>query len=364
MLHHQSLSPRSTSMVIDLNMPIGVAHHVSSSSASSTGTGPVQLGDCFSPTMSFTTDRTDFDLLATAANLFSTEDSNDAANQNITEHDCGSSDKDLNSLLFSTEFTPFLEGTLSSQTLAHFASGHINQVPLSVPSLELPHDPGSHTTVQHSCFTRALRSLEKLSSDSCLGRPGVPPTAAGIIANNEAVMESLGSMLECSCSEDGYLLYLAALIMSKALDSYAYVARQSVCFPQLESSSSSHAHTKSCESTNSSSNPNAPKILANNTSGRQESIDHGGAESARITAQLVLGELYLVRRLIAKLSSKLKGRAAEVEEDLRATGMQLENNNFVRTKACLLTVGDHFAEALSRRLKALSLDISHHLRAA
>lgn len=112
---------------------------------------------------------------------------------------------------------------------------------------------------------------------SSSGRPS-PCRLNGSFADSEHAIESIDTMLQCPCAQDGYLLALMSLIVFKALAWYENAARQ----------------------------PPGRADPADNI-GKAGGLDDGNHQS-RLAAQSVLGKLYRVQGLINTISQRLKAR--------------------------------------------------------
>lgn len=187
------------------------------------------------------------------------------------------------------------------------------------------------------CMTWATQGIEKATAT---------PTFQATIARNETTIEAVGAMLNCpSCSKDSYLLAVMSLMIFRLLGWYAAVARQTA---------SLHGSPQ-CRSRQPS-----PPALVLETPGVVGSYHLDGADSPRMTAQLVLGELHRVRRLVDQLSSKLKmqaaknGRGAETPES-----MELDNEMVLPLSAMMY---DQLDVDMRKRLKALSFEMIDRLK--
>lgn len=110
------------------------------------------------------------------------------------------------------------------------------------------------------CLMRALELLRKLfpaPSASCriakkdaFDNRNQNPTVQAVIAENESTISALNDMLECPCSEDGYLLAIISLVVFKVMGWYAAAAGRApaneddgeVSVPTGRSSRSSSVH--------------------------------------------------------------------------------------------------------------------------
>jgi Aflatoxin regulatory protein/Fungal Zn(2)-Cys(6) binuclear cluster domain len=208
-----------------------------------------------------------------------------------------------------------------------------------------------------SCLVQALGFMKQLfpsSSNACmtwatqgLDKATAIPTIQAVIAQNEATIEAVSTMLKCSCSQDGYLLAVMSLIIFKVLGWYAAVARKT---PSLQGPQTCHSRQSSP----------SEQVLQNPTVVGSYCLD--GADSARMAAQLVLSELHRVRRLVDQLSLKLKvqaankgrGGGAETPESL-----DLDNEMTLPLSAVMY---DQLDVDLRKRLRALSWEMIDRLR--
>jgi plasmid stability protein len=208
-----------------------------------------------------------------------------------------------------------------------------------------------------SCLVQALGFMKQLfpsSSNACmtwatqgLDKATAIPTIQAVIAQNEATIEAVGTMLKCSCSQDGYLLAVMSLIIFKVLGWYAAVARKT----------SSLQGPQACRSRQSSP---SEQVLQNPTVVGSYCLD--GADSARMAAQLVLSELHRVRRLVDQLSSKLKVQAAKKGRGGGAEApesLDLDNEMTLPLSAVMY---DQLDVDLRKRLRALSWEMIDRLR--
>ncbi|MCJ1400480.1 hypothetical protein MMC11_003686 [Xylographa trunciseda] len=181
------------------------------------------------------------------------------------------------------------------------------------------------------------------------------PTIQAVIAQNEQTVNAVSRMLQCSCSQDGYLLAIVSLIVFKVLGWYAAAARK---IPSSDDTSSSVQNQWTSDFRH---RPHAEQVLHNPATVGSYGLD--GEDSARMAAQLVLGKLHCVQRLVNQLSTKLKvqaaknGGGADTPDSLGYESADSETP--VPFSALTL---DQLEVDLRRRLKALSLDIREGLR--
>lgn len=213
----------------------------------------------------------------------------------------------------------------------------------------------------NSCLVQALRSLEHVSSvpRGGLEAPGhsTTPATKTIIAQTQLAVQSVGSMLRCACANDAYLLVIIPLLLFKVLDLYAAVARTQALAPDTSAA--------------------PPSASPTTYRAASDQLRHGEAnaslvsyhevkciESARTAAQLVLRELYLVRRVVEQLSTKLKEKttvATTGSNGVNASGRLQEENGLSAVFSAALQ-SQLVADALSSRVRALSTEIISQLK--
>ena len=209
-----------------------------------------------------------------------------------------------------------------------------------------------------SCLIQALGSMKQLfssPSNPCMtwatqsfDNATAMSTIQAVIARTEATIEAVSTMLQCSCSQDAYLLSVISLIIFKVLGWYAAVARKN---PSLQ-----NPH-QSCH-------PRQPppfELARQNDTIVGSSYCLDGADSARMTAQLILNELHRVRQLIDQLLSKLKVQAAKKGRRGVETpeSMDLDNGMAWSLSAVMY---DQLDNDLRKRLRALSCEMLDRLR--
>ena len=197
-----------------------------------------------------------------------------------------------------------------------------------------------------TCTTSSIQGFDK--------HTGIP-TIQAVIAQNEQTTDAISSMLQCSCSQDGYLLAIISLIIFKVLGWYAAAARQT------PSSGDDSRSAQSQWTSNFRHPPHAEQVLQDPATVGSYRLD--GEDSARMAAQLVLSKLHCVQRLVNQLSTKLKvqaaknGMGADTPDSLDYESADSETS--VPFSAVTL---DQLEVDLRKRLMALSLDIREGLR--
>ncbi|KAI0192439.1 hypothetical protein F4808DRAFT_465116 [Astrocystis sublimbata] len=153
------------------------------------------------------------------------------------------------------------------------------------------------------CLSKLLGALEKLLRDrsrsrrlsknvddlttstrNCLG--GSTKTQL-VVVDNQQVINSLRSVLQCPCEKDDYMLTLLAMIVTKLLSRYSEVVPG-----VLRNEGASKARSSLL-----ASKPVLPQQPGHG------SVGHGGVE--RLAAQKILSELHRVQRLINELCPQL-----------------------------------------------------------
>ncbi|KAF2723089.1 hypothetical protein K431DRAFT_283253 [Polychaeton citri CBS 116435] len=296
-------------------------------SSVSTATVP-DLNDYFTSSASFTSKMAD-------ANMFGTDlfpDVMYSGSSNASE-------------VLSDPFPSFEDTVSDLFTLCMPDSAPKNSI---FPSVEGQNYQGTRTTKPpHSCLVRALGFMEQLSPASCLGQTAALPTVKAVIAQNEGTIEAVSKMLDCTCSQDGYLLAVMSLIIFKILGWYAAAACQKP--------SSQHSQA-------SSSRQSSPSEQMLRTPSVAGSYRLHGDDSSRTAAQLVLIELHRVRRLIDQVSSRLKSLAVKRdggEEPEVSGGLDFVSDMSLPFSA---TMYNQLDAALVTRLRALSLEMIDRLR--
>jgi len=194
------------------------------------------------------------------------------------------------------------------------------------------------------------------------------PEAQAIVANNQQTVEVVSNILQCQCSQDGYLLTILALVVSKVLDWYEALGRE------LPNSSSSAVSLAGAESLGRDGNSS----LSTPSSGhRSDVVVHqhhrpdycaDGEDLERMAAQRILSQLHRVQRVVNQLSPKLKSQgttrkdATTVDSQLSLVG-QMSGGGTTTSPFSAPTL-DHIEADLRKRLRGLSIEIIDMLRHA
>ncbi|KAE9364954.1 hypothetical protein N431DRAFT_386913 [Stipitochalara longipes BDJ] len=236
--------------------------------------------------------------------------------------------------LLGSAFTPEKSNSeFSSQTLSFFADiGHgkkdspgsnppvsfFENAPTEAPSLPnsratAPNEAqGSRTVGSDSCCVfQAMDLMRQTFPDSwtsCKSSEAIesingPPTAQNALATNQKTIEVVSEILECSCSQDSFMLAIISLITFKMLNWYAAAARQGPLWRKNSSESSDSSQSFPWDHQMSPG-----QVLSD--SGTTDSMGLEGEDPAYMLAQRVLSELHCVQRLVNQLSMKLREQVA------------------------------------------------------
>lgn len=218
------------------------------------------------------------------------------------------------------------------------------------------------------CLIRALDLLKQLfpnASTACTRSSGQGyenaasqlPAIQSVVAENERTIEAISNMLQCPCSQDDYLLAIMSLIVFKVLGWYAAAARNAPVTDDSHSPSKSHPDQRRQSSCHSE------QVLQFPTVAGSYCID--GEDQGRMAAQLILGELHRVQRLVNLLSQRLKRhgmRNGTVGVPNGAADGQDTLSDGGSTSPFSATMLDHLEADLRKRLRTLSLEIVDMLR--
>lgn len=275
---------------------------------------------------------------------------------------------DTNTLSASNLFSPFMDSSTSDfghlfDSYGTFESSLSDLANISNPCspLNFREQPAQCTEDQvdykctnasdssNFCLSRALDLMKDLfPSSACQGAENncMPPSIKTVISKNEKAIEVVTLMVQCSCSQDGYLLAIISLIVFKVLAWYAAAA-----------AAPTRRHTSR------SSHPSSEQVLHGQDSAVVGSYYIDGENSSRMAAQVVLSELHRVQNLINQLSAKLKHHSVK-----HSGGADTPNSLGFSTLVTEPTVPlSHVMMAqlevdLRRKLKTLSLELVEGLR--
>ena len=266
-----------------------------------------------------------------------------------------------------------------------FLSPSEHQPPHLVPSHQSSSGPGqlaSQDLASESdcgCQPRALELLKQLC-------PGVPahctawpsqgtekkPRPTGlrliqsVIAGNEHTIESIGKMLPCPCSQDGFLLATISLAVFKVMGRYEAAAREPSTPPGCGSRVGS---VDSVADDSMDQHPDSSMGSSGVISRHYINVE----DSDRLAPQLVLRELYRVQRLVNGLSKRLKNMAGlDMRHDAALQNTQSRNGGQDILMGSLADSALPFSAPffcqvesdLRKRLRALSTEVADLLRRA
>lgn len=206
------------------------------------------------------------------------------------------------------------------------------------------------------CFAQALGLMKQLSV------PVTEGTIQGVIARNELAIEALDSMLQCSCSRDGYLLAIMGLLLSKLLDRYTLMARSTLSSSDNGAEGGGHGASPTACSTTQEIPPsqNTAGIPKTNNASKYRLE---GADSSRMAAQLIMGELHRLKRLVDKLSITLKSVELENERDGAGAADDVSNKDCGDVMQNMTPpFPSDLHVKLDRKLRALSTGLIQTLR--
>ncbi|KAI0434442.1 hypothetical protein F5Y09DRAFT_356718 [Xylaria sp. FL1042] len=193
----------------------------------------------------------------------------------------------------------------------------------------------------NSCLERALGLMQRMTPINRTQEGSTSTTVQDIIDKNKLALEAVGTMMQCSCSGDGYLLAVASLIILKVLSRYNAVSRN---IP-LTTNCPQHP-SLSKRSLSVGSQHNAGCIIVGNHCFQ-------GEDQGRMKAQLVLGELHRVQSLVNQLCFKLKSLAAKTRES-RPNACHMKEDEMPSISALVI---DQVGADLRKRLQWLSRNI-------
>ncbi|CAD6579602.1 MAG: hypothetical protein ASARMPREDX12_009307 [Alectoria sarmentosa] len=200
-----------------------------------------------------------------------------------------------------------------------------------------------------SC-TRSRRQSLKNTTSQLL-------TLQSVVTENEQTIEEISNMLQCPCSQDGYLLAIMPLVVFKVLDWYAAAARETPVVDYSRSPSKSRPDNRRNSSCHSEQVLQFPTVVGSYC------ID--GEDQGRMAAQLVLSELHRVQRLVNLLSQRIKShgmRNGTVGAPNSTTDGQDTLPDGESTSPFSATMLDQLEADLRKRLRTLSLEIVDMLR--
>lgn len=248
------------------------------------------------------------------------------------------------------------EDNVQNSPLTKLSFGHSNLTSLSPSSWNSQTSADENVNLSSApqitcfCLMEALDILKSLSSSKASS--DIPSTswssldsisdsmAQSVVKENKQAIETVSTMLQCSCMKDGYLLTILSMTMFKILRRYTEAVRKR----SLEAIEGHWSNIKSA--------------------------DHDNI--GRFSAQSILGELHGVRRLINLLLPRLKFNEGEIGG---INGMALGRGNYQRDSNSAsfsrngataapfsTTILDQIGTDLHKALRASSLEIITILR--
>ncbi|KAI4159433.1 MAG: hypothetical protein LQ342_006603 [Letrouitia transgressa] len=257
------------------------------------------------------------------------------------------------------------EDTLSDPLAFSTPSSKLNSRVLTSSEASSNHDSFS---VDSNCFclARALGLMNQLfpspsapctaSATQGLNKNKTIPTIQAVIAKNEHTIDSLNTMLQCPCSQDGYLLTIISLTVFKVMGWYAAAARTTPCYDNDDD----HSVQSSCSSRLRYSS-HSEQVVQDPAMVGSYCLE--GKDKARMGMQLVLSELYRVQRLLNPLSTKLKAEAAKSGGGAETpNSISSRNSDHETTLPVSAVILYQLEMELRKRLKTLSLEIVEGLK--
>ncbi|KAL4866713.1 hypothetical protein BDV12DRAFT_131209 [Aspergillus spectabilis] len=203
--------------------------------------------------------------------------------------------------------------------------------------------------------------------------PGIQPrpcrgrTIDSVVSENRRIIESIGHVLDCSCSHDPYVISIVALAIFKVMGWYIAAARSPKStldhgrewrgaispLPNISVSSTSTEHVL-----------HLPTVVG--------SYSIGGRNQNRMAAQLVLGELHRVQRLVNALCSRLESiqlrncHSSAPVFSSSSTMEEMEDSLVAAAQVSPLSSStfSHLEDDLRQHLRAISAEIIEILRRA
>lgn len=231
---------------------------------------------------------------------------------------------------------------------------------------------GLHSGPICSLLVRALGLLKQLpspASASCHASKGQglenhhgldrPPTIQSVIADNEQTVQAIGDILQCQCSQDGYLLAILSVIIFKVLGRYAAVVRQTPaldgdgqCWDTTRSDHQAQQHPEHGQ------RPPAVVVVVGDYSA-------DGEDQGRMAAQQILSQLHRVQRLVNILSRRFKPHGGRAEPP-SSSSCSIDGSDVLSYTESLFPFPDSMLEQmevdLRKRLRNLSAEIVDILR--
>lgn len=215
----------------------------------------------------------------------------------ISEHDLSAAEDACSNV-------PFLTNPQISPNGEPSTTRHVESVPAALP-----------TPSPCCCLTIALGLLKELLSGTekaCVqpdeqiysGAAGSPlPTIQWLIADYQQTVEATDSILQCSCSQDVYLLAVLSIVGFKILDRYAAAGRAALIVKMTATTTMADKYNQFQQSP-SNQNHVHTRSSSQDTGSSSSCIDI--EDSGRVAAQMVLSELHHAQRLVNGFVTQLK----------------------------------------------------------
>ncbi|KKK27049.1 hypothetical protein ARAM_005675 [Aspergillus rambellii] len=214
--------------------------------------------------------------------------------------------------------------------------------------------------LQCFCLVRSLGVLKDLFPTSLEGCTTASlddqesanqiPTIQEVITKNEQAIWEISQLLECDCSQDGYILMVLTLAALKVLAWYRAAAAQD---PPLFEDRQHWGRRPPPEQV-----VRAPAVI------RNYHVD--GEDQGRMAAQLVLSELHGVQRLVNTLYQRLKEQGMRDVQLATPEDITAEGRDFLSERAdpspVPVSLLDRLATDLRTGLRSLSAEIVGALR--
>ncbi|OAQ60740.1 C6 transcription factor (AflR) [Pochonia chlamydosporia 170] len=186
-------------------------------------------------------------------------------------------------------------------------------------------------------------------SGSSDGTVGSTLSTIAVLEQNKETTQAVSNMLQCSCTETGYMTTMLSIIVFKVLELYAMAVRQIHSGTSLEGMEISFGGVRS-------------QTMAT-ASIRQLCIDYSSLDdqaTRRTTTQLILGELHHVQSIVNQLTLRRNALAARVALE-RPMDSPVSSGRRRADTFSAATLG-HIEADLRRGLTALSSEIIARLR--
>ncbi|KAK9418012.1 putative Zn(2)-C6 fungal-type domain-containing protein [Seiridium unicorne] len=264
---------------------------------------------------------------------------------------------------------------LHSDTVAGTRSSVAPQVMRSHQFLGVPQNAPSH-----SCLARALSLMGQLVPSRLqhcsknrpheLEEPWSMPSVHSVIVKNKEVLGAISTILQCACAQDGHLLVILCVIVSRVLNWYGIAARRCP-MDDSEGNVDQHGsgdftvrnHPSNTRSENASQQLDWTANTVPLAVAAAGDYPLQGEDSARMRSQLVLSELHRVQRLVGELAVKLRhqnGKPGYVDMSGDDSALGYGTSDMLPPMSVELM--DQLESNLREQLKVLSSEIVEDLR--